>query len=201
MTSAWKHLMWKLFTPLQNAVFHLRYHFRTYLSMVFKVVMRILGPVMILGANVLIAGVVYAFLWHVVPDLCGGNHLHFLAHVLVGFYLLGNIVFNYIACISTSPGHPEPCHDPIKYLGGKTSVTAEGKKLLHFNHQVLLEPAVSYRWCRHCKCIKPPRAHHDSVSGRCVLDMDHYWCVLGLSTVWCLCVLLTQAVHVTTQTC
>jgi len=139
--------------------------------------MRILGPVMILGANVLIAGIVYAFLWHIVPDLCGGNYMHFLAHVLVGFYLLGNVIFNYVACISTSPGYPEPCHDPIRYLGGRTSVSAEGKRLLHFNHQVLLEPGVSYRWCRHCKCIKPPRAHHDSVSGRCVLDMDHYWCV------------------------
>jgi palmitoyltransferase len=140
----------------------------------FKALMRILGPLMILGANVLIGGIVYAFLFHVVPDLCGDSRAHFSLHLLVGFYLLGNIMFNYMACVGTSPGHPEPCHDPIKYLGGKTSVSLEGKKLLHFNYKVQLEPGVSYRWCRHCKCIKPPRAHHDSITGRCVLDMDHF---------------------------
>jgi palmitoyltransferase len=147
---------------------------RKTLGILFKLSMRILGPIMIAGANVLIGGIVYCFLFYVVPDLCGGNHYHFLMHVIVGFYLLGNIMFNYMACASTSPGYPEPCHDPIKYLGGKTSLTPDGKKLLHFNYKVQLEPGVSYRWCRHCKCIKPPRAHHDSISGRCVLDMDHY---------------------------
>lgn len=30
------------------------------------------------------------------------------------------------------------------------------------------------RYCRKCGAWKPPRAHHDSMSGRCVLRMDHY---------------------------
>lgn len=30
------------------------------------------------------------------------------------------------------------------------------------------------RYCRKCQAWKPPRAHHDSVTGRCVLRMDHY---------------------------
>jgi hypothetical protein len=30
------------------------------------------------------------------------------------------------------------------------------------------------RYCRKCKAWKPPRAHHDSMTGRCVLRMDHY---------------------------
>ena len=30
------------------------------------------------------------------------------------------------------------------------------------------------RYCRKCQAWKPPRAHHDSMSGRCVLRMDHY---------------------------
>ena len=35
------------------------------------------------------------------------------------------------------------------------------------------------RWCKKCGEWKPERAHHCSVSGRCVLRMDHYclWCV------------------------
>ena len=32
------------------------------------------------------------------------------------------------------------------------------------------------RRCRKCNDnYKPPRAHHDSVTGRCVVKMDHYW--------------------------
>ena len=30
------------------------------------------------------------------------------------------------------------------------------------------------RWCRTCDAIKPPRAHHCSVCGTCVLKMDHH---------------------------
>eukprot|EP01062_Namystynia_karyoxenos_P027646 TRINITY_DN2115_c0_g1_i1.p1 TRINITY_DN2115_c0_g1~~TRINITY_DN2115_c0_g1_i1.p1 ORF type:complete len:394 (+),score=67.85 TRINITY_DN2115_c0_g1_i1:173-1183(+) len=30
------------------------------------------------------------------------------------------------------------------------------------------------RYCRVCDCYKPPRAHHDSQTGRCVVKMDHF---------------------------
>lgn len=30
------------------------------------------------------------------------------------------------------------------------------------------------RWCRHCRSLKPPRSHHCSVCGSCVLKMDHH---------------------------
>lgn len=29
-------------------------------------------------------------------------------------------------------------------------------------------------WCEHCASFKPKRAHHDSVTGRCVVNLDHY---------------------------
>jgi DHHC palmitoyltransferase len=39
------------------------------------------------------------------------------------------------------------------------------------------------RWCKKCKhCWKPPRCHHDSMTNRCVLKMDHY-CVWVGNTV------------------
>jgi hypothetical protein len=30
------------------------------------------------------------------------------------------------------------------------------------------------RWCRSCRAVKPPRAHHCSTCERCVLKMDHH---------------------------
>ena len=34
---------------------------------------------------------------------------------------------------------------------------------------------VPYRsWCRRCESYKPPRAHHDSCTDRCVSKMDHF---------------------------
>jgi len=30
------------------------------------------------------------------------------------------------------------------------------------------------RFCKKCKALKPPRAHHCSVAGHCVMKMDHY---------------------------
>ena len=30
------------------------------------------------------------------------------------------------------------------------------------------------RFCLKCQCVKPPRAHHCSKCGRCVLRMDHH---------------------------
>ena len=41
------------------------------------------------------------------------------------------------------------------------------------------------RYCRKCQAWKPPRAHHDSMSGRCVLRMDHYcMCAQGAVKGW-----------------
>lgn len=31
-----------------------------------------------------------------------------------------------------------------------------------------------YRWCKKCKQLKPPRTHHCSVCGKCILKMDHH---------------------------
>lgn len=38
------------------------------------------------------------------------------------------------------------------------------------------------RYCKKCRAWKPPRAHHCSVSGRCVLKMDHY-CIWMVNTI------------------
>ena len=30
------------------------------------------------------------------------------------------------------------------------------------------------RWCSRCQSFKPSRAHHESVTGRCVVKLDHF---------------------------
>jgi palmitoyltransferase len=32
----------------------------------------------------------------------------------------------------------------------------------------------SIRYCFQCQCIKPDRAHHCSICGKCVLKYDHH---------------------------
>lgn len=57
---------------------------------------------------------------------------------------------------------------------GTKSQIINGQETTQLLKEVILLPGVSYKFCRHCRCIKPPRAHHDSVSGKCVYEMDHY---------------------------
>lgn len=38
----------------------------------------------------------------------------------------------------------------------------------------LCDPQGFRQWCSHCQSVKPDRAHHSSMLGRCVPKMDHY---------------------------
>ncbi len=156
-------------------VWHIIFSIRYYCGIGFKAFMRLLGPVMIIGANLLFFNIIYNYMFHLLPKMSGDNVMLYFTHFLFGFFLLSNIEFNYMGCIFTPPGHPEPCLDPRRYLGLK--INHRQRNLVDhyaFNTTLELEPAVNYRWCKHCKCIKPPRTHHDSITGRCILHMDHY---------------------------
>ncbi|CAB3225255.1 unnamed protein product [Arctia plantaginis] len=66
--------------------------------------------------------------------------------VIVGNWILLNIVFHYYMGIVTSPGHPP--------------------------QGIMLSEAASI--CKKCISPKPPRTHHCSVCDKCVLAMDHH---------------------------
>lgn len=82
-------------------------------------------------------------------------------------------MFNLISCAFTSAGSPRRCNDPGKILGQR-EVVVNGKKTMQIKRQEVIVPGVTYKFCKTCRCIKPPRAHHDSVTGKCIFEMDHY---------------------------
>jgi len=41
-------------------------------------------------------------------------------------------------------------------------------------YRLTLSPGVHYSYCILCDSIKPPRTHHCSLMGKCVLNFDHY---------------------------
>lgn len=143
-------------------------------GMCFKLTVKVIGPLMVVAANFLFGCIAYGFLFYIIPEMSQGSALVFGMYVALGLFFLVNILFNYIACISTPPGSPPPCPDPVAKMGGKVTTNGDGVTYLQFPRCIEAKPAVSWRWCRHCKCVKPPRAHHDSITGTCVYDMDHY---------------------------
>lgn len=156
-----------------NQNFYFIFLLRRACALGFKCFMRVIGPLMLTFANAMIFGVVVVYFAYLLPDVSQGSLVLCVLHVSFGICLLFGVLFNYYLCVATAAGSPPPCQDPGKYLGYITSVV-DGRQVHHINHRLVLAPAVSYRICRHCRCIKPPRAHHCSISGKCILEMDHF---------------------------
>ncbi|XP_050546300.1 palmitoyltransferase ZDHHC16 isoform X2 [Daktulosphaira vitifoliae] len=74
------------------------------------------------------------------------NRLHTVCLLIIGNWLLINVVFNYYMGVVTLPGFP-------------TSST------LMLNDIVI---------CKKCELPKPPRTHHCSICNKCILKMDHH---------------------------
>ena len=119
-----------------------------------------------------------------------------------------NLMWSYVVTMSTDPGgapqewHPfssDQAEDGVLALEydvqptdpaiaerlarryGDAAYCAESN--VHSDPQLSNSFAVMRpRWCKKCQRWKPPRTHHCSISGRCVLKMDHY-CVWVSNTV------------------
>ena len=120
-----------------------------------------LGPALVLMANLLIGLCVYAYLWILVPRhlLPAVGYVPTGIIVAFGLFLLFNILFNYWSCVLTKPGLPS------KYLPALEDMEA-GTDFCDYGD--------GWRSCRKCKSGKPPRTHHCSVCRQCVMKMDHH---------------------------
>lgn len=133
--------------------------------------LRVIGPFLLAVANILLVTVKLGFILLYLPDF---NGIFYWINLLIGTFIFVNVMFNYWFCAFSSPGYPPTCRELFSDPTSNTYRVVDGKQVKAIPSRLEILPGASYRYCRHCDCIKPPRAHHDSVSGKCVLHMDHY---------------------------
>lgn len=138
--------------------------------------LRHFGKVMVL----FVLGFIALSVWAVVVDVLVPQILHgsrgysalcFIVAALF-LFLVGMLAWSYFAAVCTEPGSvplgwmpfadEEEASEQLENLGSQRSGVEN------------LAGSSRPRFCRKCSAWKPPRAHHDSMTGRCVLKMDHY---------------------------
>ncbi|CAJ1394566.1 unnamed protein product [Effrenium voratum] len=118
---------------------------------VFHVVMRIVGPCLVLLALSLIGFVTYTYFWYGFAEMAKEvGQPGAVAISMVGVFLLTNALYNYAKAVMTSAGIPPEFEAELE------ACKAPPRK------------------CAKCGKLKPPRAHHCSVCGVCVMKMDHH---------------------------
>ncbi|XP_019765029.1 palmitoyltransferase ZDHHC16 [Dendroctonus ponderosae] len=105
-----------------------------------------IGVLLVAGVIGLTASTVLIAYWIGIPHWWNKSPYICVCLVIVGHWILLNIIFNYYMACTVLPGYPP-----------------EGE---------LIAEAVSI--CKKCIAPKPPRTHHCSVCNRCILKMDHH---------------------------
>ncbi|KAL7121145.1 hypothetical protein ACP275_02G165100 [Erythranthe tilingii] len=145
----------------------------------FCTALRGLGSIMIL----LVLGVVGVSYYAVVitnygPGLAAGGLDSLIAFVVLILFhcLLVLLLWSYFSVVFTDPGGVPPNWRPAvdEETGDSDPLTASEFPPESENGRI--------RFCRKCNQLKPPRCHHCSVCGRCILKMDHH-CVWVVNCV------------------
>ncbi|KAL2234004.1 probable protein S-acyltransferase 14 [Sesamum indicum] len=145
----------------------------------FCTALRGLGSIMIL----LVLGIVGVSYYAVVitsygPGLAAGGLDSLLAFVVLVLFhcLLVMLLWSYFSVVFTDPGGVPPNWRPAvdEERGDSDPLTGTEFQADSENGRI--------RFCRKCNQLKPPRCHHCSVCGRCILKMDHH-CVWVVNCV------------------
>ncbi|BBN09597.1 hypothetical protein Mp_4g21000 [Marchantia polymorpha subsp. ruderalis] len=151
--------------------------------------LRVVGSVMILVVLAVVAVSYYAVVIsnYGLEVLKGGSQTAIALVVLLLFHgLLVMLLWCYFTVVLTDPGGVPSNWRPItdeEDIEAQSMPLAAGNPAAGSN----LQPsgpggAQKVRFCRKCSQFKPPRCHHCSVCGRCILKMDHH-CVWVVNCV------------------
>ncbi|EOD23905.1 hypothetical protein EMIHUDRAFT_223092 [Emiliania huxleyi CCMP1516] len=127
----------------------------------FSLLLRVVGPVLVVLANSLIALVSVQWIFGLAPVYVTAPYgvvASGLVHAF-GIYLLLNILFNYWGCLLTRPGFPGDHLAAVEAAAERATRDSTVPRV---------------RFCKRCRVPKPARTHHCSVCNRCVLKMDHH---------------------------
>jgi hypothetical protein len=98
--------------------------------------------------------------------------------VLILFhFLLAMLLWSYFAVVFTDPGSvpqgwkPSSCEDDLEDQSLPLDPTPTTTVPVSLS---TMAQSANVRYCRKCCQFKPPRCHHCSVCGRCILKMDHH---------------------------
>lgn len=144
--------------------------------------LRLLGHIMVLLVLSLVGLTYTAVAVTYVPLLVSGRVLGVLGGALVmsAFTVVVVLcVWSYLATVTVDPGRVPPGWHPFP---DEQHARAELERMSYSNYYFDRRDPRRPRFCKRCQAWKPERAHHCSVSGRCVLKMDH-WCIWVVNCV------------------
>lgn len=106
---------------------------------------KVLGPLFVVVVIVLTSIYVFICYWIGLPWFWRRSQELTIVLLIVGNWLLVNVVFHYYMAVTTDPGSP-----PTNQTYNAVSI------------------------CKKCSMPKPPRTHHCSVCKRCIMKFDHH---------------------------
>lgn len=144
-----------------------------------KSFMRVLGPVLLVFGVALILTVVvmYQYLLLYRPlllfissslissnqskdriDFNSGYIIFAFVYSVLNIFCGFNVFFNYYFCVKTKPGSPRSNKDSLRMLEQTVIGNIDGRRIYSSSSSAVnVSPGVSYRHCKKCRCIKPPR--------------------------------------------
>mmetsp|Transcript_2477 Transcript_2477/g.3568 ORF Transcript_2477/g.3568 Transcript_2477/m.3568 type:complete len:388 (+) Transcript_2477:72-1235(+) len=168
------------------------------LGCIFRSIMISLGVLLIFTAILLIGFIVRFGLRDCLPLVITPGTIMFYVHTTFAYFLAFNILFNYALCVFTNPGNTNSKHYKRAVREGKEmglipSIDLEAmgsekgkdkvprprgatQQMQSYSGPNIFDPVDPTEWrvCGRSKVIKPPRSHFDAVSGKIVLNMDHF---------------------------
>ena len=124
----------------------------------------VLGPIFVTMVIFLTSSVIFVTYWIGLPYYVEHKPYPFLCFLLIiGHYILINIVFHFLAALFTHPG-------TIPADTVNLAQVSFGLRLCILRNQITQVAAI----CKKCIQPKPPRTHHCSVCNSCILKMDHH---------------------------